>query len=137
MRRDHHFTANNMYCQKCRTPLKLDGSLESLNPATFDLLIGNLSTSILAHLITCVITPANQLLRLMQALQVEPFQGTQPTPPHPDPSIRKNDGNSTIGRPNRTRHPFTEDRYLHLVMQLGVKAILRDRAGETAGTCPL
>ncbi|KAL4890631.1 autophagy protein Apg6-domain-containing protein [Aspergillus ambiguus] len=30
-----------MYCQKCRTPLKLDGSLESLNPAAFDLLIGS------------------------------------------------------------------------------------------------
>jgi hypothetical protein len=29
-----------MYCQKCRTPLKLDGSLESLNPAAFDLLVG-------------------------------------------------------------------------------------------------
>ena len=61
----------------------------------------------------------------------------QPTHPHPDPPIRKNDGNSTIVRPNRTRHPFTEDRYLHLDMQLGVKAILRGRAGETAGTCPL
>lgn len=30
----------NMYCQKCRTPLKLDSSLEDLNPAAFDLLIG-------------------------------------------------------------------------------------------------
>lgn len=30
----------NMYCQKCRTPLKLDGSLEALNPAAFDLLVG-------------------------------------------------------------------------------------------------
>ncbi|GES58873.1 autophagy protein Apg6 [Aspergillus terreus] len=30
-----------MYCQKCRTPVKLDGSLESLNPAAFDLLIGS------------------------------------------------------------------------------------------------
>ncbi|KAF7118633.1 hypothetical protein CNMCM5793_008171 [Aspergillus hiratsukae] len=30
-----------MYCQKCRTPLKLDGSLESLNPAAFDLLVGS------------------------------------------------------------------------------------------------
>ena len=29
-----------MYCQKCRTPLKLDGSLEDLNPAAFDLLVG-------------------------------------------------------------------------------------------------
>ncbi|KAL2818143.1 autophagy protein Apg6-domain-containing protein [Aspergillus granulosus] len=30
-----------MFCQKCRTPLKLDGSLEPLNPAAFDLLIGS------------------------------------------------------------------------------------------------
>ncbi|KAJ6085017.1 hypothetical protein N7499_004646 [Penicillium canescens] len=30
-----------MYCQKCRTPLKLDGSLESLNPAAFDLLVNS------------------------------------------------------------------------------------------------
>ncbi|ESZ98142.1 hypothetical protein SBOR_1521 [Sclerotinia borealis F-4128] len=29
-----------MYCQKCRTSLKLDGSLEDLNPAAFDLLVG-------------------------------------------------------------------------------------------------
>ncbi|KAE8309021.1 autophagy protein Apg6-domain-containing protein [Aspergillus transmontanensis] len=31
-------TTTNMYCQQCRTQLKLDGSLESLNPAAFDLL---------------------------------------------------------------------------------------------------
>lgn len=29
-----------MYCQKCRTPLRLDGSLEDLNPAAYDLLVG-------------------------------------------------------------------------------------------------
>lgn len=29
-----------MYCQKCRTPIKLDGSLEDLNPAAFKLLTG-------------------------------------------------------------------------------------------------
>lgn len=28
-----------MYCQKCRQPLMLDGSLEDLNPAAYDLLI--------------------------------------------------------------------------------------------------
>ncbi|OOF96373.1 hypothetical protein ASPCADRAFT_206565 [Aspergillus carbonarius ITEM 5010] len=38
-----------MYCQKCRTPLKLDGSLESLNPAAFDLLIGSTGKSIPDH----------------------------------------------------------------------------------------
>lgn len=29
-----------MYCQKCRTPLKADSSLNDLNPAAFDLLVG-------------------------------------------------------------------------------------------------
>ncbi|CAM1504525.1 Fc.00g021160.m01.CDS01 [Cosmosporella sp. VM-42] len=32
-----------MYCQKCRQPLKLDGSLEDLNPAAYDLLISSSS----------------------------------------------------------------------------------------------
>ncbi|KAK2875402.1 hypothetical protein FQN49_001628 [Arthroderma sp. PD_2] len=34
-----------MYCQKCRTPLKLDSSLEELNPAAYDLLIGSTGKS--------------------------------------------------------------------------------------------
>ncbi|CAK7272953.1 Vacuolar protein sorting-associated protein atg6 [Sporothrix epigloea] len=34
-----------MYCQKCRTPLKLDASLEDLNPAAYDLLIATASQS--------------------------------------------------------------------------------------------
>ncbi|KAL1967185.1 hypothetical protein VTN77DRAFT_3476 [Rasamsonia byssochlamydoides] len=38
-----------MYCQKCRTPLKLDGSLESLNPAAFDLLVGSTGKSLPEH----------------------------------------------------------------------------------------
>jgi hypothetical protein len=29
-----------MNCQSCRTPLKLDPSLQDLNPAAFDLLVG-------------------------------------------------------------------------------------------------
>ncbi|KAH7027674.1 autophagy protein Apg6-domain-containing protein [Microdochium trichocladiopsis] len=32
-----------MYCQKCRTPLKLDSSLAELNPAAFDLLVTSAS----------------------------------------------------------------------------------------------
>ncbi|KAL7620293.1 Vacuolar protein sorting-associated protein atg6 [Parahypoxylon ruwenzoriense] len=32
-----------MYCQKCRAPLKLDGSLSDLNPAAFDLLVASSS----------------------------------------------------------------------------------------------
>ncbi|KOS18863.1 Vacuolar protein sorting-associated protein atg6 [Escovopsis weberi] len=34
-----------MNCQKCRQPLKLDGSLEDLNPAAFDLLVSSSSAS--------------------------------------------------------------------------------------------
>ncbi|PKS09846.1 hypothetical protein jhhlp_004469 [Lomentospora prolificans] len=30
-----------IYCQKCRLPLKLDGSLQNLNPAAYDLLVGS------------------------------------------------------------------------------------------------
>ena len=33
-----------MHCQKCRTPLKLDGSLEHLNPAAFKLLVDSSGT---------------------------------------------------------------------------------------------
>ncbi|KAL9107664.1 MAG: hypothetical protein Q9227_007471 [Pyrenula ochraceoflavens] len=29
-----------LYCQKCRSPLKIDGSVSNLNPAAFDLLVG-------------------------------------------------------------------------------------------------
>ncbi|KAI9812474.1 MAG: autophagy protein 6 [Pycnora praestabilis] len=35
-----------MYCQKCRTPLKVDSSLDDLNPAAFDLLLGATGTSL-------------------------------------------------------------------------------------------
>ncbi|KAJ5708474.1 Vacuolar protein sorting-associated protein 30 [Penicillium malachiteum] len=38
-----------MYCQKCRSPLKLDGSLESLNPAAFELLINSTGRTIPEH----------------------------------------------------------------------------------------
>ncbi|KAF4309223.1 Beclin-1 [Botryosphaeria dothidea] len=34
-----------MYCQKCRTPVKLDGSLEDLNPAAFKLLTDSTAPS--------------------------------------------------------------------------------------------
>ena len=34
-----------MYCQKCRTPLKVDPSLDNLNPAAFDLLVGKACTT--------------------------------------------------------------------------------------------
>lgn len=41
-----HSTIWRMYCQKCRIPLKLDSSLEDLNPAAFDLLVGSTGKSL-------------------------------------------------------------------------------------------
>ncbi|KAI9818964.1 MAG: autophagy protein 6 [Thelocarpon impressellum] len=35
-----------MYCQRCRSPLKVDKSLEDLNPAAFDLLVGATGASL-------------------------------------------------------------------------------------------
>jgi len=34
-----------IYCQKCRLPLKLDSSLQNLNPAAYDLLVGSYFTT--------------------------------------------------------------------------------------------
>lgn len=39
-----------MNCQKCRQPLKLDSSLQDLNPAAFDLLV---CTSKLQRFMSC------------------------------------------------------------------------------------
>ncbi len=39
-----HNMTTMMFCQKCRTPLTLDSSLEDLNPAAYDLLVGPFST---------------------------------------------------------------------------------------------
>lgn len=41
-----------MHCQKCRAPLKLDSSLEDLNPAAFNLLVGSQSRAFLLHELT-------------------------------------------------------------------------------------
>ncbi|KAK2758700.1 autophagy protein 6 [Arachnomyces sp. PD_36] len=38
-----------MYCQKCRAPLKLDSSVEELNPAAFDLLVGSSGKTLPEH----------------------------------------------------------------------------------------
>ncbi|KAI9719982.1 MAG: hypothetical protein M1812_003107 [Candelaria pacifica] len=38
-----------MFCQKCRSPLRLDSSLEDLNPAAFDLLVGSTGTALHQH----------------------------------------------------------------------------------------
>ena len=50
-----------MNCQKCRTPLKLDGSLADLNPAAFDLLVGKSSLYGLVVSLFSLISPSLNL----------------------------------------------------------------------------
>ena len=38
-----------MYCQKCRTLLRLDGSLQDLNPSAFKLLVGKVISKFMAN----------------------------------------------------------------------------------------
>jgi hypothetical protein len=53
-----------MHCQKCRTPLRLDGSLEDLNPAAYDLLVGTY-----ALLSPCLSHASNSPSTLLTKLQ--------------------------------------------------------------------
>jgi len=46
-----------MYCQKCRAPLKLDSSVEDLNPAAFDLLVGLSNPSHLMRAFKLILYP--------------------------------------------------------------------------------
>ena len=39
-----------MFCQKCRQPLRLDGSIEDLNPAAYDLLVCRFSSDVSSQL---------------------------------------------------------------------------------------
>jgi len=74
-----------MNCQKCRTPLKLDSSLQELNPAAFDLLVG---PSI----------PLDPRIKpkSFQPPQDSPSTMTQNPPDYP---ILKNERTSTISYP--------------------------------------
>ena len=81
-----------MYCQKCRTPLKLDGSIESLNPAAFDLLS---SSSISPNL------PFST--NSFETLQASRYQIELPR----DRRIRPNTASTTTDLPNMLCHRFT------------------------------
>lgn len=95
------FHAAMMYCQKCRTPLKLDDSLENLNPAAFDLLIG------MRRNIHC--TP---MLLTLQGLLASHYPEELPR----SSIIPESEKLSTIKRPPFIIHPRTSERYLHLKM---------------------
>lgn len=77
-----------MYCQKCRTPLKLDNSLEDLNPAAFDLLVGE-------YRLSCLL-----LLGKADAFKAQPLSITLGTFLHLDRHIHKRESHVTTAPPN-------------------------------------
>lgn len=95
------FHAAMMYCQKCRTPLRLDDSLENLNPAAFDLLIG------MRRNIYC--TP---MILTLQGLLASHYPEELPR----SSTIPESEKQSTMKRPPSIIHPRTSERYLHLKM---------------------
>lgn len=92
-----------MYCQKCRTPLKLDGSLESLNPAAFELLVSKL---IFTRRAAC-----GWILTQLQTQQARRFRNTAPyLHLHELPTLRS-DANSTNEPLEMLRRRFTGGPY--------------------------
>jgi hypothetical protein len=100
---------DTMYCQKCRTPLKLDGSLESLNPAAFDLLVSKY-----------LLFTHYWLLLTSQTLQAKRY----PTELHPpSPHIHPTDVDTTIKRPEMLRRQFIGGRFPPLAGPRSLEAI--------------
>lgn len=89
-----------MYCQKCRTPLKLDSSLELLNPAAFELLVSKHSLDPELH-----VDPNRAPI---QTLQAKPSTMEPQLPLH-EPRTLQNDANSTIEHLEMRRVRFTGD----------------------------
>lgn len=119
-----------MYCQKCRSSLKPEHSLDSLNPAAFDLLIGmplRTSTAIL-------LSGADHLTQIKQDLQVKLSQNTPPCD-RPTPAIVS----TATESPNNPPPRHIEDRSPSLAMAPGTKAVthLCGSGAETPAICRL
>ena len=94
-----------MNCQKCRTPLQLDNSLQDLNPAAFDLLVGQSF-------------PLYTLLRLKS---VQALLATRMIPIPNQlawPSL-KTGKTSTTKYPRMPRRPCSSESFLRLDQRLG------------------
>lgn len=70
-----------MSCQKCRGPLRVDGSLEDLNPAAYDLLVGSSCLSLLL--------PTQADREIASSSQHPPRNPLSARPPHPQDRHRK------------------------------------------------
>ena len=98
--------SRSMYCQKCRTPLRLDGSLEDLNPAAFDLLVG----------IQALFESSSSNTKELQVLRESPFPKSLITPHLNAHPTLKTARNSTIESPPMLPRQCTRDRSLPQIM---------------------
>ncbi len=100
-----------MYCQKCRTPLKLDRSLEGLNPAAFDLLAGSTGKPLPASSTSTRLTYPQERKDLYDKVTSSP---TSPLTKRSIPTLRhggaKNDGrdSGSKGNPDMSFIEITE-----------------------------
>ncbi|KAH0557064.1 hypothetical protein GP486_005145 [Trichoglossum hirsutum] len=77
--------SRDMYCQKCRSPLKVDSSLEDLNPAAFDLLVGKQTLySALPNLLSTI------PMKLKHYFSPSPRLGSAGSPPQKSPKSQIN-----------------------------------------------
>lgn len=98
-----------MNCQNCRTPLKLDHSLQDLNPAAYDLLVGAWDWRKAG---------VKLLLMEMQAPQATPMARI---PPHRECHFRERDKISIIEYPKMPLLLFSRGPYrLHPSRGLGL-----------------
>ena len=129
-----------MYCQKCRTPLKLDSSLEDLNPAAFDLLLVSLSVhhpiNSSSNSIRCFLTAATKNIPASRpAYPQERKQLYDRVSQCRSPTFKRN-----ISAPRRTESSFSSNPGMSFVMltesQVVPPAIVKspeDTKPETGG----
>ncbi|KAF8846890.1 APG6-domain-containing protein [Acephala macrosclerotiorum] len=94
-----------IYCQKCRTPLKLDSSLEDLNPAAFDLLVGATSQQYPKNISS---RPAYPQERRKLYDQVSKNAGPPSIRRHLAPSSRSDTAPPSLGNPAMSFVMLTE-----------------------------
>jgi hypothetical protein len=72
--------AQRLACQKCRTPIDIDASIDQLNPAAFKLLTG--TYDIYMHQLSCdILTPQTRLDRIWSTTNSQ-NRAEPPTPPN-------------------------------------------------------
>lgn len=106
-----------MNCQRCRTPLKLDSSLQDLNSAAFDLLVGQ-SSSI----------SKSSIAEIVQVLQASLLNTVPLRPAYLSP---RSGEIYTAKHRRMPRHPFSSGSFPKpdMVLGLSLQWLLQQKLG--------